>query len=510
MKLYFFVLNKDILDKSLCKWMETNNFYLSNNAEESDKVFVFMSSWTYQLFCKTPDLLKKKLAPFFQSIHTIKITPDDRLQLSKRNFIPDFLLYGDYPTEGILEEVDAYLYTHPKINLYYLGRGHQEDYLKINRKLKKFEQVGRLRNYWWEEVPFGQEIFFERSSNEELKELCDWFRDDDARVVLSLGSGGLRLFSLSPFLQFLEEKKLISHLSEIWGCSGGAIAGYLLAYHVPSSTFQDLGYRIYENAFTQEESPFVENSAIWLKKLWQSGFFQSKSIQGVLDFSSFTQSLLQKAYHNSTNEHPLPFYTLAHNHTKKKNFVFSNREEPDYLKSFVRSLPGEPEKMVTASSAIPFLFKREPIVNEEGEVEEWCDGVLYEETPLATVLRKWHYDREHKPDETPKRLKIFYIDLGLKVSDVVPDLSNSHVFRYLDELWKKQRTSIEMLFEDSPNVEIQGIEMKLGFAGLLDPKKIPNITHRGYGVFQRELKRINDNLEVKKRLKKVIRSKKVA
>jgi hypothetical protein len=499
MNLYFFIFDQKDLDKTALKWLSDRNFYLRPILTPSSRrSFVYFTQWTYDVLLSKIHNVPYQFKELLKKPNKISLTPQERLELGKRNQIHQGFPLADLPPVDVLEEVYAFLYANPTFQVQYLGRGSKEDY--SFEDLRDFEQKDRSRHYWWR-IFDEQDIFGEGgkpSSSECFENLCRWFRDDEARVVLSLGSGGLRLFSLIPFLHFLEDHGLVDQLDEIWGCSGGSVASYLLTHYIPTDVFQNIAYRVHEHAYTDDEIPLASNVREWIRKIWKSRLGRTWYLQGLIDFSTFTNQMLTKAKSYAPEKDPLPFFTLSHNYTLKKNIVFSNQPVPEHLKEFTRFLGDSPFKMVTASSAIPVLFRRELIKNDLGEEEQWSDGVLFEETPLASIIRKWHADRRYLPG-TPKKLKIFYVDLGVGFQELFPKSEHSKYIKnfvnYSQDIWKRQRTSLELALANSSNIEIKGLEVRLGYLGLLNPKLIPSIIHRGYGFFQSELNRLD--LELK-------------
>ena len=106
------------------------------------------------------------------------------------------------------------------------------------------DRAGGQRRYVWQVVP--TEIHAARPAVQErfraLRAVC---ADPNARVVLSLGSGGLKLFAHATALRLFDALGIGEHFSEVWGSSAGAMAGLLYAQGLSAHAIEQMGYDLY-------------------------------------------------------------------------------------------------------------------------------------------------------------------------------------------------------------------------------------------------------------------------
>ena len=82
-----------------------------------------------------------------------------------------------------------------------------------------------------------------------MRGLLELFASPDTRVVLGLGSGGLKLFAHAPALRLLERIGLGQHIEEIWGSSAGAIAGLCYSHGFSPQALEQTGYDLYSGRY---------------------------------------------------------------------------------------------------------------------------------------------------------------------------------------------------------------------------------------------------------------------
>ena len=106
------------------------------------------------------------------------------------------------------------------------------------------DRAGGQRRYVWQIVP--TEVHAGRPAvHERFRAVRGVCADPDARVVLSLGSGGLKLFAHATALRLFETLGVDEHFSEVWGSSAGAMAGLLYAQGLSPHAIEQMGYDLY-------------------------------------------------------------------------------------------------------------------------------------------------------------------------------------------------------------------------------------------------------------------------
>src|SRR5687768_8850685 len=183
--------------------------------------------------------------------HPIEIDPQAWSRARAR------ILYGwsaaisDAPPDPVLDEVTLWLYARPDAQLEYMGRGRFGGGNRLVKDLEfiPFEVPGGRRGFMFRVVKARSGEFDDRSLGirEDFARRSAWINDPDARVVLSLGGGGYRLFAALSALKVIE--KMLGgqrdKIDEVWGSSGGALLGYVFANGLDLDVIDRLGFALY-------------------------------------------------------------------------------------------------------------------------------------------------------------------------------------------------------------------------------------------------------------------------
>ncbi|MEQ1566083.1 MAG: hypothetical protein ABMA64_10635 [Myxococcota bacterium] len=150
--------------------------------------------------------------------------------------------------DDVLHEVLLSLVARPQVALEYMGRGRipLEAHLPDERaRIEEFDIAGGRRAYLFRRLREGDARM--ARTDHQFAEFASWLRDDDARLVVSLSGGGFRLFATTPALKVVEAMLDgdRSRVAEVWGCSGGAFAGYAFAAGHRLSLLDEFGYDLY-------------------------------------------------------------------------------------------------------------------------------------------------------------------------------------------------------------------------------------------------------------------------
>jgi hypothetical protein len=112
----------------------------------------------------------------------------------------------------------------------------------------QLDRAGGQRRYVWQVIP-ATESRASAALIDRFPGLQALFSDPDTRVALSLGSGGLKLFAHATALRFLEAIACAEHIDELWGSSGGAIAGLLYSFGLSPQAIEQSGYDLYSGRY---------------------------------------------------------------------------------------------------------------------------------------------------------------------------------------------------------------------------------------------------------------------
>ena len=164
-----------------------------------------------------------------------------------------------YPFESTLFEIpqaDAILEA--KVYAMARQRAKRGKLLYWSRSAQKPEGSFRLdrpgghRAYHWSVAKTDKGIV---KLEDKFPKIIARMRDPNTKVILSLGSGGVRLFAHAALLKFVDLLNLTSRIKEVWGSSGGAVAGLMYSLGVDPGTIETEGYNLYNNRYSLRFSP---------------------------------------------------------------------------------------------------------------------------------------------------------------------------------------------------------------------------------------------------------------
>lgn len=375
----------------------------------------------------------------------------------------------------------------------YLGRTNEE-----LPKSFTLDRPGGSRNYRWRLANKPPRM---KQLHNSLKKLQARMNDPETRFVLSLGGGGLRLFAHASALKILDMLNSERRIDELWGCSGGAIAGLVYSLGVTPEMMEREGYDLYNERYDLLLSPskvqVLKNLAIeWVMP---SNPF---ALKGFID----AQNSIQKVVTRIAKSHELqvPFYSIAYNLHRKQNEVLTPLpvRKKDYgdLIHTVSAIDA-----VLASSSIPILYV--PRIIKRGKSSHiYVDGGTAEEVPLISVYRKWKIDQKKRLTD---KKKLFILAVNL-----FPQVSGWKIFRskimrrlpfvdilkwssHVADLMRRARIEDHLhILRDDPKVEVWEIILPLRGLGVLDTKSIPRIIDSAHSSFLQQLLQIEEDRKI--------------
>lgn len=259
------------------------------------------------------------------------------------------------------------------------------------------------RAYVWQVVP-AEEMnarpgLFERFAA--LRALC---ADPETRVVLALGSGGVRLFCHAPAIRLFETLGCGEHIDEIWGTSAGAIAGLLYAQGLSPQAIEQLGYDLYGGRMDLRVRP---SKLQFLRALVRDAVLPSgaPSSAGFVDCAHGMARMLE--YYCAERQPRRPFYALAFNLAECRAEVLTPLPVPHHLSELMTQT--DAREAALASATVPLLFVPRPI-RRGGDDVHYIDGSTTEDVPLHSVVQKWDRDRAAGVEQR-RRLVILAVKL---------------------------------------------------------------------------------------------------
>jgi hypothetical protein len=266
----------------------------------------------------------------------------------------------------------------------------------------ELDRVGGGRRYVWQIVPRHTAIA--PGLHDRFPQLRALLTNPRARVVLSLGSGGLKLFAHATVLRLLEELEVDESIDEIWGSSAGALAALLYSHSLSPAAIEQTGFDLYAGRWDLSIHP---SKIQVLRQLLREALLPSSesSHAGFVDCSESLALMLDR--YCSTLRPRQSLYCTAFNLADCRPAVLSPEPVPPHLESFITQT--DPREAALASAAVPLLFVPR-VVRIEGRDVPFIDGSTTEEVPLYSVVRKWDLDRAAGA-ETREGLVILYVKL---------------------------------------------------------------------------------------------------
>jgi len=322
--------------------------------------------------------------------------------LPVRFFLPHDGAVNDPPPQGarlaVLSRLLAEGRAGGEVHIRFLGR---------NRSVPAdgfvLDQAGGQRCYVWQVVP-GDELLCQPELRERFSALRAHLADPQRRVVLSLGSGGLKLFSHAVVLRLLETIGAAEHVDEVWGSSGGALVALLYCYGLSPHAIEQTGYDVYSGRFAVSLRP---STFQMVRHLVRDAIMprDDATAAGFVDCADALQRMLAQ-YCNERNS-LRPFYCTAFNLGTRRTDVLTPAPVPEHLHDLVRQV--EARDAALASSAVPLLFVPRTIPVGDGTAH-YIDGSITEGVPMHSPVRKWDLDREAGL-ESRERLTILSVKL---------------------------------------------------------------------------------------------------
>ncbi len=419
----------------------------------------------------------------------------DKKQIFSKVVFPFQSFLFDPPNEDAILEVQAMaMAKYPeRKNLWivYLGRfqDNQPEGFPLDRP-------GGKRSYW---CKISLTPVRSAQMQDKFPKFIRRIQDPQSKFIISLGSGGIRLFAHPSLMKFIEILGLRPWIREIWGASGGSVAGLLYAMQVDPYVIEQEGYHLYNEKYSFRFSP---SKIEVLKNLFIDGFLHGADhmLKGFLDCQTALRGLMQK--YMKKRKSNIPFYCIAYNLKERRAEVLTPEAVPKkiYTTPFFRT---DALDAVIASSSIPILYVPKKILR--GKVETlYVDGGTTEEVPLISPYRKWIRDRLHLRENT-KRLVILSVNLFPQVASIkilnhwlfrkVPFLRLLRLSATYADLVRQARIDEHKghLLRDK-DVSLWELNLPMKGANILDTRQIPLIIETARRSFLTQLLEIEESL----------------
>jgi len=408
------------------------------------------------------------------------------------------VILHDIPTVEACEEILALaLSQKARKGLYkpiYCGRTHEP----IPDSFVMDRPGGRRHYRWlWDRRKTKRSVV---GFQDRFPKLIKLMKDPDTRFVLSLGAGGLRLFAHPSIFRLIEALGTQNYIEEIWGCSGGALAGLANVLGADKQIIEHAGYEYYNQKYNVRLSPSATDV---IKNVIVDRFLPGTkaSLQGFINVQHDIEHLLARVakHHKPT----VPFFAIAYNMSARRNEVLTPTNVNSSLYDGVIK-HCSPINAVLASAAIPVLFV--PRIIKRGETPiTYIDGSIFEEIPLASVYYKWRIDKKHDLTKK-KRLFILAVNLapqlhtwkifGKFLSKYVPFFELIGILTRLADLARRARIEDQIrTISADHNARISEVNLALTTKfNILDPRIIPLVIDKAHNTFFDQLLKIEAGL----------------
>jgi hypothetical protein len=352
------------------------------------------------------------------------------------------------------------------------------------------DRAGGERRYVWQLVS-ARHVQPAPEGSSGYPALRELFHDPDARVVLALGSGGLKLFAHATALGLLEEAGCGERIEEIWGSSGGAIVAVLYSHGLSPQAIEQTGYDLYAGRY---ELPLRPSKLQLVRHLLRDALLPSPHPEAT-GFVDLAQGLSRMLEHYCAQIQPRrPFYCVAFNLADCRTEVLTAGAVAPHLADF--AFETDAREAALASSAVPLLFLPRRIQRGERSIP-YVDGSTTEDVPLWSIVRKWDLDRA-AGTERRKRLVVFYVKLTGNADVYRTHAGRISKVRLLQTIAAAgidtmHRRDVALL-EHRPDVQLVALDLNEASPDLFDTRHIPAYIRSAKEIFPRQLARIEERL----------------
>ncbi len=348
------------------------------------------------------------------------------------------------------------------------------------------DRFGGSRSYVWQTVP-AEEVEQRLGLEQRFSTLRSLVCAEDTRVVLALGSGGLKLFAHAPALRLFEGVGLGEQIEEIWGSSAGALAGLLYSHGFSPHAIEQLGYDLYSGRYRLALRP---SKLQLLRHLLRDTLMPSAgtAAAGFVDVARGLSGMLDRYCTDARSRRP--FYCTAFNLAECRPQVLTPEPVPEHLRELITQ--ADPREAALASAAVPLLFVPRLIHHEDGDAP-YIDGSTTEDVPLYSALRKFDLDRAAGV-ESRQRLVILYVKLTGSLNAYTTRTGRVGKFRLLQTVAAAGIDTMHRravaLVQQRDDVDLLGLELGDTAADFFDTGRIPHFIRAAKECFPAQLDEI--------------------
>jgi hypothetical protein len=352
------------------------------------------------------------------------------------------------------------------------------------------DRAGGHRCYVWQVIP-AHEALQPSILADRVPRLLALLTDPGARVALSLGSGGLKLFAHATAFRLLEELGVDESIDEVWGSSAGAVAGLLYSHGLSPEAIEKTGYDLYAGRYDLSLQP---SKSQLLRQLLRETLLPSKqpSHAGFVDCTESLARMLDR--YCATFRPRRSLYCIAFNLADCRPEVLTPDPVPPHLEGLM--VQTDALEAALASSAVPLLMIPRLLRRGDREVP-YVDGSATEEVPLHSVVRKWDLDREAGV-ETRERLVVLYVKLTGTLAIYRTKHGRISKLRLLQTIASAGMETMHQrdvaLALERPDVEPLSLQLPGSSPDFFEVRRIPEFIRLAREVFCEQLLEIEEKL----------------
>jgi hypothetical protein len=350
----------------------------------------------------------------------------------------------------------------------------------------ELDRAGGARRYIWQIIPaeLAEPTLQLRERFPHLRALL---HDHGTRFALSLGSGGLKLFSHATALRLLEAMGVHDSIDELWGTSGGALATVLYSHGLSPEAIEQTGYDLYAGRYDLSIHP---SKIQVLRHLIREALAPSEhdSHAGFVDCTESLARMIDR--YCSTLRPQRPLYAIAYNLAECRAEVLTPQPVPRHLEGL--HVQTGAREAALASAAVPLLFVPRRIRVEDREIP-YIDGSTTEEVPIYSIVQKWDMDRA-AGFERRERLVILYVKLTGQPSMYRTPHGRMGKLRLLQTVASAGMETMHQrdvaLISMRSDVHLLPLELPGSNPDFFEIRRIPDFVRRAKDAFPERLQRI--------------------
>jgi predicted acylesterase/phospholipase RssA len=384
----------------------------------------------------------------------------------------------------VAQEAWLWLYARPGRALEYMGRGRFADKAPVGQSILYLDLAGGRRHYAFRAMAARADERLDAVSSL-FRAAGVWLADEDARIVLTLGGGGYRLFAAQAAVRAIE--RLIGErtaIHEVWGTSGGALLGYTFANGHDLSVVEKLGYLLY-HGHTRDLPGLDLRTAIYLLRRALTRRSNGEELRPEL--SAWVDAVDRLCPPAARQAVKIPYYAVVSNPRWRHPVALA---EPAFIPPGCDDLlvPCDAQVSTGVSMAVPLLLNpsRGRIPNYERDL--WFDGGVVEENPVMLPFTKWMRDRRRDPAGTPRKLKLLLVNLNTRFSEsrlwqrlpggrIVDSIRTAA--ELIDLLLDSRTSALVRTLSEVGDVEIMTATLNLGRLSFIARAAIPALIRTG-------------------------------